>query len=118
MIHDINRSEIPRHPGRSIRVLLVVALFVVVSVLQGCGGGGGSGSADSTGDDSVVLTPQPEIGVLLDNVVSGVIFRTASQQGVTNSRGEFRYLEGEMITFLVGDIVIGSARGAAILTPV
>ncbi|MGD8583361.1 MAG: family 16 glycosylhydrolase, partial [Gammaproteobacteria bacterium] len=57
-------------------------------------------------------------GVLLDSPVEGVTFQTATQSGVTNAMGEFKYQAGETITFSLGDIVLGTVKGAAIITPV
>ena len=57
-------------------------------------------------------------GVLLDSPVEGVTFQTATQSGVTNVAGEFQYQAGEMVTFSVGDIVLGTAKGADIITAV
>jgi beta-glucanase (GH16 family) len=57
-------------------------------------------------------------GVLLDSPVEGVTFQTATQSGVTNVAGEFQYQAGEMVTFSIGDIVLGTVQGADIITAV
>ena len=57
-------------------------------------------------------------GVLLDSPVEGVTFQTATQSGITNVDGEFQYQAGEMVTFSIGDIVLGTVEGAPIITPV
>lgn len=44
--------------------------------------------------------------------VSGLRYRSASQSGVTNERGEFGYRAGESVTFYLGGLVFGSAAGA------
>ena len=64
-------------------------------------------------DTPVVLT-----GVLEDMPIEGVTFSTDTQSGITNALGEFQYLPGEMITFKVGDIVLGRVTGAPVITPV
>jgi len=56
-------------------------------------------------------------GVLLDSLVGGIKYKTASQSGITNSNGEFSYLEGESVTFSVGDIDFPDAIAAPELTP-
>ena len=38
--------------------------------------------------------------------------------GITDGAGTFMYHEGESITFLVGDIMLGSAPGNFIMTPI
>ena len=57
-------------------------------------------------------------GVLIDSVVEGVSYQSATQSGITNNLGEFEYLADEMVTFSVGGIVLGTAKGAAIITAV
>ncbi len=44
--------------------------------------------------------------------VSGLRYQTPTQAGLTNERGEFRYQDGESVTFLVGGLVLGSVEGA------
>ena len=57
-------------------------------------------------------------GLLLNSPVEGVAFQTDTQSGITNAAGEFQYLDGEMVTFSIGDIVLGTVLGAPIITPV
>jgi len=40
----------------------------------------------------------------LTGAVKGLKYKTATQMGETNSKGEFSYLEGETISFSIGDI--------------
>ncbi|MDG1312401.1 MAG: hypothetical protein P8P26_10130 [Porticoccaceae bacterium] len=44
-------------------------------------------------------------------------FRTAIQNGETNSRGEFKYLASETVTFFIGDLVFPSVLADEIVTP-
>ena len=48
--------------------------------------------------------------------IVGLRFETPSGTGVTDPAGLFEYRDGEVITFLVGSLVVGSARGAERLT--
>lgn len=57
-------------------------------------------------------------GQFMENPVEGLIFRSESQEGVTNTNGEFKYVEGEIVEFFVGDIKVGEAIGNNKLTPV
>lgn len=74
--------------------------------------------------DPVVQNPEPDsepevlIGVFKDAEVEGVSFQTATQSGITNMDGEFNYLDGEEVTFKVGDLVIGKAMGQELVTPI
>ena len=85
---------------RSLAVLL--ALFAVAA----CGGGGGD-------DDSGDSEPQIISGVLLDSPVINIGYRTETQEGVTNARGEFNYVAGETVTFFIGDLVFPPVPASA-----
>jgi len=84
---------------------LILTLF-----LTACGSGGGGGETDP---GSTTLT-----GTLVDSPVSNIRYQTPSQQGFTNSLGEFSYLEGETITFHIGDIQFLEMNAKAIVTPI
>jgi hypothetical protein len=84
------------------------AMLLVASLLIGaCSGGGGSGSSEST----------IQTGQFIDSAVEGVTYTTPTQSGTTDSDGNFTYLSGEVVSFYIGDILIGSAVGDAQLTP-
>ncbi len=53
-----------------------------------------------------------QTGVFIDAPVGGVSYSTASESGVTNSAGEFRYQIGETVTFTLGSVELGSTPGA------
>jgi len=50
--------------------------------------------------------------------VEGLDYRTATQSGVTGAGGIFRYVEGETITFSMGETVIGQTAAKERITPV
>ncbi len=75
------------------------------------------GSEGDDGDDPNPLGEQPLTGVFLDCPVSGLRFSTGSQNGITDARGHFFYLPGEIVTFSIGELVLGSAPGAEVVTP-
>ncbi len=56
-------------------------------------------------------------GVFLGGAVSGLHYETATQSGLTDEDGTFRYKSGETVTFSLGDVVLGSAPGARDLSP-
>ncbi len=75
------------------------------------------------GDDDALVIDDREIiviktGSFIDSAVSGIDYATETQLGTTNSFGEFKYVEGETITFRIGGIVLPSAPAQFILTPV
>ncbi len=48
--------------------------------------------------------------------VRGLRYETPTLSGLTNERGEFRYRDGETVTFLVGGLVLGAVDGAPRVT--
>nr|WP_289027791.1 hypothetical protein [uncultured Paraglaciecola sp.] len=80
--------------------------------LAACGGSSNNNSIE----DPVNSVATAE-GVFIDSPVEGLNYVSGSIEGTTDANGVFTYEVGEEITFSVGDIVIGSATGAATLTP-
>ncbi|MCH4822005.1 hypothetical protein ML462_02370 [Gramella lutea] len=72
--------------------------------------------------DSPDSQPGPQeqvlVGKFLDSEVEGLIYSTPTREGITNSEGEFEYLEGEIVSFKVGGITLGSAAGDEVITPI
>lgn len=73
---------------------------------------------------TILVTPNPITAKVLTGTfiaspkgVSGLSYKTATQSGMTNAAGEFKYLEGESISFNVGGIQLGKALGKAQLSP-
>jgi YD repeat-containing protein len=77
-------------------------------LLAACSNGGGDGIS---GGDAV------QTGQLIDSAVSGIRYETATGSGVTDSEGRFGYLEGETVSFYLGDMLLGEAQGAATVSP-
>jgi hypothetical protein len=61
-------------------------------------------------------SPASAMTGVLAGPVSGLRYRSASQSGMTNERGEFGYCAGESVTFHLGGFVLGSAAGAPRIT--
>lgn len=101
-MYPINRGV------RSRSVFLTVSLTALLLPLSGCF----NGSSDS--DDE----PRSLTGVFVDSAVTGLDYhgdRTAAS--ITNEQGQFTYRQGETISFAIGDLALGSAVGAEMLTP-
>jgi hypothetical protein len=64
--------------------------------LVGCGGGSSSGSSSST---PTSFSGPP---------VQGLAYTSKSYSGMTGPSGQFNYAAGEVITFSVGSVVVGS----------
>jgi hypothetical protein len=82
-----------------------------LGLLVACGGGGGGGGG------VVSSVPASATGVFLDSPVSGINYRTASGSGKTNANGEFSYIQGETVTFSVGNIDLPAVSGNSTVTP-
>lgn len=88
--------------------LIILSLFLILSCAN---------------DDDITNIPPPVdptalTGVFIDAEVEGLTYTTETQSGTTNAMGEFKYLEGETVTFSVGNIIIGSSTGTSEMTPI
>lgn len=86
------------------QLLLVSGLFIST----GCS----DSDIESGGDTDNTLT-----GVFTDSVVSGINYSTETLSGTTNSEGEFNFIAGESIIFMIGDIDLPTTLASAIITP-
>ncbi|GAA3576319.1 hypothetical protein [Marinobacter xestospongiae] len=93
------------------KTLPILATLLAAGTLHGCGG--------SSDDDSNTNPPEPETrtGIFVDSPVINIGYRTDSQAGTTNELGEFKYLEGEMVTFFIGDLEFPTVPASAVVTP-
>lgn len=93
------------------KTLPILATLLAAGTLHGCGG--------SSDDDSTTTPPEPETrtGIFVDSPVINIGYRTDSQAGTTNELGEFKYLEGEMVTFFIGDLEFPTVPASAVVTP-
>jgi hypothetical protein len=87
-------------------VLQSLGAMLLLVGLVACGGGNNNSE------------PATQQGVFLDSVVQGLQYTSGSLMGTTDASGMFIYEAGGTVTFKVGDIVIGTAPGASIITPV
>lgn len=87
--------------------MIIAAVALSTALLTGCGGGGGSESGGGS-----VLT-----GDFVDGPVGGLSYSTATLSGTTGADGSFQYKDGEVVSFHVGDVLVGQAAGASSLSP-
>ncbi|MBV2091493.1 MAG: hypothetical protein KUF72_11455 [Candidatus Thiodiazotropha sp. (ex Ctena orbiculata)] len=91
---------------------------ILLITLSACGGGGSSSSSSSetvtTDGDTDTTT---STGIFVDNVVINLGYRTDTQSGYTNERGEFNYLPGETIVFFIGDLEFPPVLASSVITP-
>lgn len=82
----------------------LTTLFCVIVTLSACS----SGSSDSEN----IVSDSVKTGKFSDLKITGLHYQTATQTGQTNSKGEFKYIQNEMITFSLGDIEILTTQSA------
>lgn len=80
----------------------VLTIFFTLIVSFGCGS-----------NSSIVHT-----GSFIDSYVEGMQYKSLTQTGLTDSMGQFTYMDDEYIDFYIGDVFIGNAYGKEIITPV
>lgn len=68
------------------------------------------------GHDHSTMQPAILKGRLVAPPVSGLDYRTATQRGITNGNGEFRYQQGERVTFFIGDVHLPTASAGRAVT--
>ena len=93
------------------RMNRLIWLVLPAIALIACGGGSGGGSGG--GGDPITKT-----GIFVDSAVEGLAYICGDLPGTTDSQGTFEYRDDCQVQFKVGDIIIGSAQGADVLTPV
>ncbi|MCJ8299607.1 MAG: type I secretion C-terminal target domain-containing protein, partial [Pseudomonadales bacterium] len=54
-------------------------------------------------------------GMFVDGIVEGLAYSTSSGlSGITDASGGFKYIDGDLITFSIGNVVIGTVSSAAV----
>lgn len=86
---------------KSARLLLAGATATSLLLFSGCG------------NDS----DEPQTGVFQDSAVAGLNYSSPTFGGVTDNAGQFQYGQGEVVSFYLGKLLLGSALGRANVTP-
>lgn len=80
--------------------------------------------SDAAGNDATAVTRTVEVvepvltGVFTDSAVEGLTYTTATQSGVTDASGTFKYQAGESVVFSIGNFQLGEGGTAAVaMTP-
>ncbi|MCK8045011.1 hypothetical protein MSG37_08950 [Shewanella sp. 1CM18E] len=63
-----------------------------------------------------VTTPS-ESGVFLDSPVIGIGYKTETLSGVTDAEGRYNYVDGETVTFFIGDLEFPATTASGVVTP-
>ena len=103
--------------------LFIFTLSIIVG-LAACGGSGGGGGDETSGTFQVapnagsLVTPSPQpVGAIIDSAISGLNFVTNTNSGITDSAGIFPFVDGESITFSIGDIILPTIPVIRTITP-
>lgn len=90
--------------------LTAAALAPLALALSGCLGGSSSSSSDA---------PAPSnTGTFIDSHVAGLNYQgSTTSASLTDAEGRFSYADGETIHFAIGELDLGAAVGAEVLTP-
>ncbi len=99
---------------RFIKVIFPIAVSVA---LVACGGGGGS---DSDSDEGAAdLLNKKQQGYFIDSGVDGLNYTSSPSglSGVTSNGGRFDYESGDTVTFYIGNLQLGGAAAAGVITP-
>lgn len=97
---------------------LLVTSIVLSSMLIGCN------SKDNTTERSN-NTAQPEtvtqqnilVGKFVDAPIANIQYKTATRQGTTNANGEYEYINGEQVTFYIGQLELPTVLAKNTVTP-
>jgi para-nitrobenzyl esterase len=87
-------------------VWLIFGMILLVTAI-GCSGFG----------SCVVSSPDVSSGVFIDSPVAGITYKTPTLECITDAAGTFQYKKGEKVTFSIGTVILGSAIGKPVLTP-
>lgn len=107
--------------GRA-RLFALLWSSVGAAAMAGCGddadGAATSGVSSDGGmvDASHAQSDGQKQGRLVGAVVSGLAYSTATTSGTTDRTGHFSYLEGEQVSFSVGELSLGSVQGKGKIT--
>lgn len=76
------------------------------------------GGDDDDENNNAPPSTSVQEGVFLDSAVEGIEYKTPTQSGITDINGTFKYKKGEIITFSIGDVILGQTSAIKKITPV
>lgn len=110
------------------RAILTTILSLGLVSFIGCGDDGtvtaspdaaspDAAPSDAASTRSDASSTPPLTGIFGDSPVAGLNYATPTYTETTSDTGAFSYGEADTVTFSIGNLALGSATGAAILTP-
>jgi hypothetical protein len=94
-------------------MLTALLLLALCLVFAGCGE---DDDKKKNTTQAVAATPWA-LGVFVDAPVVGLRYESGPWKGTTNFNGEFKYYPGRDITFWLGSLFLGAARGRSAMAP-
>jgi hypothetical protein len=104
-IGKLNFSEILMNKLKFLSISVAVATLI----FTGCG----------SSDDSTPTVPDvtTQTGTFVDAPVQGLRYKTATQNGLTDAKGNFKYVDGETVEFKLGNLSLGKTTASNFITP-
>ncbi len=94
------------------KVTALASSVVLAGFLVACGGSSSDDSKPNGGGTSL------NTGKFVDAPVKGLHYKTATQEGYTNEKGEFKYAFGEKVEFILGkDLSLGEVKAGGLISP-
>lgn len=100
-----------RQPACFLRLSIISIVAALLSLLVSCGGSDNT-AVTQTGTENGTTN-----GVFVDDPVSLLNVESGGISGFTGAQGEFRCTRGEIVTFSIDKIVLGSTQCASVVTP-
>jgi hypothetical protein len=97
---------------KKVQITVIAGLAALICVGCSAGGSESDAGADTTFASAVLVE-----GVFVDSPVEGLGYMTQTHAGITDAEGRFTCFEGEMISFMLGDVMLGQAIAGEVITP-
>lgn len=91
--------------------------LLLTYTLTACSGGDDEDNTPVPQEPPTVVAPTPISGLFLDSPVIGIGYRTQTLEGITDTEGRYDYIEGETVTFHIGDLEFPATEASGIVTP-
>ena len=94
----------------------LTTVFIIMAglVLTGCSGGGSGSNGNMNAPNGSSSTVR---GTFIDSPVQGLNYMTPSSTGLTGENGRFVCNSGEMVQFMIGDVLLGEVQAKDVVTP-
>ncbi|MDA8402927.1 MAG: hypothetical protein M0Z56_01830, partial [Desulfobacteraceae bacterium] len=102
---------------QSFRLGWFAAAFIIMAglTLTGCSGGGSGSNTGMNGSNGAASSVE---GTFIDSPVQGLNYTTPSSTGLTDEKGEFFCKPGEMVQFMIGDVMLGEIQAKDVILSV